>query len=274
MWLFFFSKYQRFEEENWFNPMLLLSILMMNTIFGPCLWNGVQDRCMSINPIKFHFPDNKLESKNAFFSLHWDENQQYPLYFVIYWPFLSSTSATQADVSVYKAFQKEYPALTRWLNHIASFTEEFEQLPAGEVPASKEAPAAADDEDDVDLFGSDDDEVDEEAEKLKQQRLADYAAKKAAKGPKPAAKSMVSLDVKPWDDETDLEQMLANVKSIEVDGLVWGAHQWVPVGFGIKKLQINLVIEDDKVSLTDLQASIEEDEDHVQSTDVVAMSKI
>ncbi len=85
---------------------------------------------------------------------------------------------------------------------------------------------------------------------------------------------MVSLDVKPWDDETDLEQMLANVKSIEVDGLVWGAHQWVPVGFGIKKLQINLVIEDDKVSLTDLQASIEEDEDHVQSTDVVAMSKI
>ena len=68
--------------------------------------------------------------------------------------------------------------------------------------------------------------------------------------------------------------MLANVKSIEVDGLVWGAHQWVPVGFGIKKLQINLVIEDDKVSLTDLQASIEEDEDHVQSTDVVAMSKI
>ena len=193
---------------------------------------------------------------------------------MIYWPFLSSTSATQADVSVYKAFQKEYPALTRWLNHIASFTEEFEQLPAGEVPASKEAPAAADDEDDVDLFGSDDDEVDEEAEKLKQQRLADYAAKKAAKGPKPAAKSMVSLDVKPWDDETDLEQMLANVKSIEVDGLVWGAHQWVPVGFGIKKLQINLVIEDDKVSLTDLQASIEEDEDHVQSTDVVAMSKI
>ncbi|CAM9019723.1 hypothetical protein WICANDRAFT_84802 [Wickerhamomyces anomalus NRRL Y-366-8] len=188
--------------------------------------------------------------------------------------YIQGTSATQADVSVYKAFQKEYPALTRWLNHIASFTEEFEQLPAGEVPASKEAPAAADDEDDVDLFGSDDDEVDEEAEKLKQQRLADYAAKKAAKGPKPAAKSMVSLDVKPWDDETDLEQMLANVKSIEVDGLVWGAHQWVPVGFGIKKLQINLVIEDDKVSLTDLQASIEEDEDHVQSTDVVAMSKI
>lgn len=42
----------------------------------------------------------------------------------------------------------------------------------------------------------------------------------------------------------------------------------VAVGFGIKKLQINLVIEDDKIGLDDLQQQIEEDEDHVQSTDV------
>jgi elongation factor 1-beta len=55
-----------------------------------------------------------------------------------------------------------------------------------------------------------------------------------------------------------------------MDGLVWGAYKWVPVGFGIKKLQINLVIEDEKVSLDELQQQIEEDEDHVQSTDVVS----
>lgn len=68
--------------------------------------------------------------------------------------------------------------------------------------------------------------------------------------------------------------MAANVKAIEIDGLVWGASKFVPVGFGIKKLQINLVVEDEKVSLDDLQAQIEEDEDHVQSTDVVAMQKL
>lgn len=183
----------------------------------------------------------------------------------------SSTSATQADVTVYKAFQKEFPQFARWFNHIASFTEEFAELPAGKVPAG--SAAAAEDDDDVDLFGSDD-EVDEEAEKVKQQRLADYAAKKAAKGPKPAAKSIVTLDVKPWDDETNLEELLANVKSVDLDGLTWGAHQWIPVGFGIKKLQINLVVEDDKVSLDDLQSSIEEFEDHVQSTDIAAMQKL
>ncbi|CAH2351744.1 elongation factor 1-beta [[Candida] railenensis] len=186
--------------------------------------------------------------------------------------YIEGTSATQADVTVYKSFQKEYPQLTRWLNHIASFTEEFSTLPAGKVPAA--AAAEEEDEDDVDLFGSDDDEVDEAAEKLKQERLAAYAAKKAAKGPGPAAKSLVTLDVKPWDDETDLDQLLANVKAIEQDGLVWGAHQFIPVGFGIKKLQVNLVVEDAKVSLDELQQLIEEDEDHVQSTDVAAMSKL
>lgn len=146
-------------------------------------------------------------------------------------------------------------------------------MPAGKASGSAAA-AAEEDDDDVDLFGSDDDEVDEEAEKLKQQRLAEYAAKKAAKGPKPAAKSIVTLDVKPWDDETNLDELLENVKKIEIEGLTWGAHQWIPVGFGIKKLQINLVVEDALVSLDDLQAAVEEDEDHVQSTDIAAMQKL
>lgn len=109
---------------------------------------------------------------------------------------------------------------------------------------------------------------------MKAERIAAYNAKKAAKPAKPAAKSIVTLDVKPWDDETNLDELLANVKSIEMEGLVWGASTWVPVGFGIKKLQINLVVEDDKVSLDELQAKIEEDEDHVQSTDVAAMQKL
>lgn len=181
-----------------------------------------------------------------------------------------STSATQADVSAFKAFQSTYPEFSRWFNHIASKADQFESL-----PAATSTPAAAeeeDDDDEVDLFGSDDD-VDEEAEQLKAKRIAEYNEKKAAK-PKAAAKSIVTLDVKPWDDETDLEELVANVKNIEMDGLNWGAHQWIPIGFGIKKLQINMVIEDAKVSLDELQQLIEEDEDHVQSTDVAAMQKL
>lgn len=49
------------------------------------------------------------------------------------------------------------------------------------------------DDDDIDLFGSDEDE---EADKLKEQRLKEYAEKKAKK-PALIAKSSILLDVKP-----------------------------------------------------------------------------
>ena len=81
----------------------------------------------------------------------------------------------------------------------------------------------------------------------------------------------MTLDVKPWDDETDMEALEKAVRSIEQDGLVWGGSKLVAVGFGIKKLQINLVIEDDKVSLDELQEKIEGFEDYVQSSDIAAM---
>jgi len=91
---------------------------------------------------------------------------------------------------------------------------------------------------------------------------------------KPAAKSIVTMDVKPWDDETDMKELEASVRSIEKDGLVWGASTLIPVGYGVKKLQINLVVEDDKVSLDELQEQIAEFEDYVQSSDIAAMQKL
>ncbi|ROL43051.1 Elongation factor 1-delta [Anabarilius grahami] len=128
------------------------------------------------------------------------------------------------------------------------------------------------DEDDIDLFGSDE-EVDEEAERLKEQRLQEYAAKKAKK-PALIAKSSILLDVKPWDDETDMAKLEECVRSVQVDGLLWGASKLVPVGYGIKKLQINCVVEDDKVGTDFLEEEITKFEDYVQSVDVAAFNKI
>ncbi|KAI4192200.1 MAG: hypothetical protein LQ346_004423 [Caloplaca aetnensis] len=139
----------------------------------------------------------------------------------------------------------------------------------------KDAPKASADEgeDDDDLFGSGDESEDEEAKKKREEKLSAYKKSKEGKT-KPAAKSIVTLDVKPWDDETDMEQLEENLRTIEIDGLTWGASKLVPLAFGIKKLQINLVVEDEKVSIDDLQQQIESDEDHVQSTDVAAMQKL
>jgi len=96
------------------------------------------------------------------------------------------------------------------------------------------------------------------------------------KPPKKAviAKTSVVLDIKPWDDETDMTEMLNNVKTIEKDGLVWGASKLVPVGYGINKLRIIMVVEDEKVSIDEVQEQIAEFEDFVQSVDVESMQKI
>lgn len=37
------------------------------------------------------------------------------------------------------------------------------------------------------------------------------------------AKSNIILDVKPWDDETDMKKMEEEVRKITTDGLIWGA---------------------------------------------------
>lgn len=68
-----------------------------------------------------------------------------------------------------------------------------------------------------------------------------------------------------------MKKLEENLRSIEMDGIKWGASTLVPLAFGIKKLQITLVVEDEKVSIDDLQEQIAGDEDHVQSTDVVRL---
>ena len=35
-----------------------------------------------------------------------------------------------------------------------------------------------------------------------------------------------------------MDKMLESVKSIEQDGLLWGASKLIPIGYGIKKLQV------------------------------------
>ncbi|XP_017152305.1 probable elongation factor 1-delta [Drosophila miranda] len=128
-------------------------------------------------------------------------------------------------------------------------------------------------DDDVDLFASESEEETEEAARIRESRLADYTAKKSKKAVI-IAKSSLILDVKPWDDETDLQAMETVIRKIALDGLLWGASRLVPVAFGIKKLSISCVVEDDKVSIDWLTEEIEKLEDFVQSVDIAAFNKI
>jgi len=82
------------------------------------------------------------------------------------------------------------------------------------------------------------------------------------------------LDVKPWDDETDLVEMERLVRSVTIEGLTWGASKLVDVAYKIRKLQIMAVIVDDLVSTEDIQDQIQAFEEYVQSTDIAAFNKI
>lgn len=142
-----------------------------------------------------------------------------------------------------------------------------------EIPKESSTTDEKVEDQDVDLFGSDSEGEDTEAAKIREERLAAYAAKKAKK-PTIIAKSNIILDVKPWDDETDMKEMEKEVRKIECDGLLWGAAQLVPLAFGIHKLQISCVVEDDKVSIDWLTEQIQEIEDYVQSVDIAAFNKV
>ncbi|CAF0968253.1 unnamed protein product [Rotaria magnacalcarata] len=203
---------------------------------------------------------------------------------------------TKGDVVVFEAVKKapatEFENALRWYNHIASFDDaekakfqgeskavdqygeqpgqdhlEKEELKSLSVDTAKKP--AAEDDDDIDLFG---DENEEETE-LTKQRVAAYAEKKSKK-PVLVAKSNIVLDIKPWDDETNMQELESYVRSIELDGLLWGASRLVPLAYTIKKLQITCVVEDDKVGTDILEERIMAFEDHVQSVDIASFQKI
>lgn len=185
----------------------------------------------------------------------------------------------QAENRELRKVTDDLAALVKRLDsRVATLEGGSAQTPAKETvekPVGKQEEAPEDEDEDFELFGDDDeDEEDNEAaEKLKQERIEAYQAKKAKKTAI-IAKSSVLLDVKPWDDETDMKEMEDKVRTIVMDGLVWGASKLVPLAFGIKKLSIVTVVEDDKVSIEELSEKIEEFEDFVQSVDIAAFNKI
>lgn len=137
----------------------------------------------------------------------------------------------------------------------------------GKKEAKKE-----DDMDMDDLFG-DDDGADAEAAK-KAAEAAKAGAKKKKK--EVIAMSIVLLEVKPLDSETNLDDLAKKIFSeITQDGLFWKTeYKKEPVAFGIFKLIIGFSLEDEKVSVDDVVERIEGFEDHVQSVEIQSFNKI
>ncbi|KAL4331967.1 hypothetical protein GQ457_07G036240 [Hibiscus cannabinus] len=194
--------------------------------------------------------------------------------------YISGNKLSKDDIKVYAAVLKNpgdsFANVSKWYNSVSSqLATSFPGKAVGVGFGGEAAPAesvkaeAADDDDDLDLFG---DETEEEKKAAEEREASKKPAKKKESG-----KSSVLLDVKPWDDETDMKKLEEAVRSVEMPGLLWGASKLVAVGYGIKKLQIMLTIVDDLVSVDTLIEeclTVEPRNEYIQSCDIVAFNKI
>ncbi|XP_066347140.1 elongation factor 1-delta 2-like [Miscanthus floridulus] len=203
--------------------------------------------------------------------------------------YMTGYQASKDDMAVFTALTSAPPSsyvnVTRWYDHISALLRSSGITAEGEgvkveatcsvssAPRVAEQKAPAVDEDgDVDLFGEETKEEHAAAE-------ARAAAVKASGKKKESGKSSVLLDVKPWDDETDMQKLeeAVTVRSVKMEGLLWGASKLVPVGYGIKKMQIMMTIVDDLVSVDSLiedHLCTEPANEYIQSCDIVAFNKI
>ena len=153
-----------------------------------------------------------------------------------------SYQASRDDLAVFAALSsapcaKSYPAAARWFSHIkallgASFPGAGKGVsvagaaggagaaaapaaaakaaaPAAKAAAASGSDSDSDDDDDLDLFGEMTPEEQAAAEAKK--KVIEEAKRRGAEKAK-LTKSMIVLDVKPWDDETDLAAMEAEVR--------------------------------------------------------------
>ncbi|ETW20519.1 hypothetical protein PFAG_00510 [Plasmodium falciparum Santa Lucia] len=86
----------------------------------------------------------------------------------------------------------------------------------------------------------------------------DQANTKKPKKKEVINKSSLIIDIKPYGENTDLDEVLKLVKNITMEGLTWGkAHKKTPFAFGLFKLQVSCVIVDDLVNTDELIETIE-----------------
>lgn len=183
-----------------------------------------------------------------------------------------------------------FPHIARWKAHIEILTP-----PAGvqrddhtSVPSSSSAAAAADEsapvaeeekaarvtdekkdeEDPLAFLGDeDDDEETKDMMKSKSAKVKEVLDRQAAKAAQ--ARSNLTLDIKPYDAETDMAEVERRVRELQIEGVKWLGSALMDVAFKIKMLRITAQLTDVLAGMDTVRDCITEAlPDLVQSTDV------
>ena len=83
---------------------------------------------------------------------------------------------------------------------------------------------------------------------------------------------IIRMEVKAVGSETDMDILEQKVRHIQMDGLKWGSSYLEEIGYGIKKLIIDAIV-DSEIGQDDIIELIEAEDEYVQSVDVVSRNK-
>ncbi len=188
--------------------------------------------------------------------------------------------------------QEKFPNLFAWYSLVILFEKEVvatwkkpEQHQKGKKgkkeekkdEKKEEKKEKKDDEiDEDDLFGDETEEdkkAKEEAHKKREEEKKEDGKKKKKVE---VQKSLVLIDVKVYDPEQDYDALAEKIlKNVKRDGLVWKTeYKLAEVAFGVKKIVMGMVVEDEKVSVDDIIDELTSWADEIQSVDIVAFNKL
>ena len=207
--------------------------------------------------------------------------------------FVKGAQPSHEDAEAFEKFitaksvpdQDKFPSVWAWYSLMVLFEDEVikswkssakpEQNKKGGKKGKKEEkqekkPEKGGDEDDLDLFGEETEEDKKAKEEMKKKNKNNKKNK-----PKPVDKSHVILEVKGWEADQDLEALAKKIIStIKKDGLSWNTgYKLEEVAFGVKKLIIAFLAEDEKCSVQEIVDELESWENDIQSVEVVSFNK-
>ncbi len=217
-------------------------------------------------------------------------------------PFFGGNLPSEADKTNFEAMKEipdiKFPNARAWYTLVKLFTPEVrmkwgkkeekkekkekkhekksekkeEETKPAEKPAEKKDETAEDD-----IFGGGED-LEAAKKVMDEKKKADAEAAKKKEKKKEVAKSYIRFEVKAFDNTTDLDKLAVRIrKDVVMDGLVWEKeHKKEPFAFGVEKLLMSCIIEDDKIVTDDLMDAITafDDGELVQSVDIQLFNKL
>lgn len=179
------------------------------------------------------------------------------------------------DAEVYIAIKSKppskdsFPNFHSWFANISQFAESLLKFSL-EAKTDKKTETVAQGGEEDDLFGSDDEET-----KAKNFMIFPPSHQPKSQPKKKGGQSIVIFEVRVQEADEDLDALARRIFEIELEGLVWRTDYKIEDHvYGMKKLVVGCTIEDDLVATEDFIEKIEEWDEIVSSTDIIAFQKV